>query len=227
MRYAHILQKEVHILEIEYTNGGKVATIDGYRFTRDNRTGYYLSSKPINGSRKRLHVYVWEKHNGAIPKGYQVHHIEMDKSKNEISDLVLLSVSEHQKLHAENFTEERLEKMRRNLTENARPKACEWHKSDAGREWHKQHGRDVWKKRKPKTYTCTNCGKEFESLNCYSAKSNRFCCNNCKSAYRRKLGIDNETRRCSICGGEFTANKYSRAKRCAKCRHIKHQESGD
>ena len=45
-----------------YSNDGDVAEIDGYKFRRDTRSGYYLSAKPIkNGKRMRLHVYVWEK----------------------------------------------------------------------------------------------------------------------------------------------------------------------
>lgn len=212
-------------MEIKYSPDGKTAIVDGYKFNRDEQTGYYLSSKPIGDRRKRLHIYIWEKHNGAIPKGYHVHHREMDKTKNEITDLQLMTEEEHRKFHAENLTEERKEQMRQNLAIHARPKASEWHRSPEGREWHKQHGRDVWNGRQPKQYTCTNCGKEFESLRYYSDDANRFCHNNCKSAYRRKLGVDNEQRECEICGSEFTANKYSVAKRCDKCRYIKNKKA--
>lgn len=208
-------------MEVEYSDNGKIATIDGYRFVRDDMTGYYLSSRNIGGVRKRLHVYVWEKHNGAVPKGYHVHHVEFDKSKNEIGDLALLRESEHQRLHGNSFTEERKAALRKNLIENAIPKAVEWHKSPEGRAWHKEHGMECWKNRKQIKYECTNCGNEFESLNTYSESSNRFCCNNCKSAYRRKLGVDDEKRHCELCGDEFTTNKYSKRKRCSKCRNIK------
>lgn len=213
-------------MEIKYMCNGKVAKVDGYSFTRDERTGYYLSAKPINGRRVRLHVYMWEKHNGAIPKGCEVHHATVDKSRNEIADLQLLTAEEHREYHARNITEERKAQMRDNLINKAIPKAIEWHKSAEGREWHKQHGKDAWKNRKPIKYTCTNCGAEFESLNVYSDKSNRFCSNNCKSAWRRKLGVDDEKRSCEICGAEFTANKYSTRKRCDKCRHIKRPKGG-
>lgn len=210
-----------HTMEITYSDDGKTAEVDGIRFTRDSRTGYYLSSQSIHGKRKRLHVYVWEKHNGSIPKGYEVHHATGDKARNEIDDLQLLTAEEHRAYHINHMSEERREQLRKNLEEKARPKASEWHRSEEGREWHRKHGRDTWKNRKPITYTCTNCGNEFESLNVYTDNSNRFCCNNCKSAWRRKTGVDNEQRNCEICGSEFTANKYSKAKRCSQCRHIK------
>lgn len=215
-----------HIMEVKYMCNGKVAKVDSYTFTKDEKTGYYLSSKTIGGKRKRLHVYMWEKHNGEIPEGYEVHHVTGDKSRNEIADLALLKAEDHRRYHAENLTDERKAKMRENLIKKAIPKAAEWHRSEEGREWHRKHGHDVWKNRKPITYQCTNCGAEFESLNVYSEKSNRFCSNNCKSAWRRRLGIDDEQRNCEICGAEFTANKYSARKRCEQCRHIKRAKSG-
>lgn len=46
--------------------------------------------------------------------------------------------------------------------------------------------------------------------------TDKFCSNNCKSAYRRKSGVDNEERICKICGEIFITNKYSKAKVCSK-----------
>lgn len=210
-----------HIMEIEYTDEGKTAKVDGHRFTRDERTGYYLSSRIIGGSRKRLHVYIWEKHNGAIPDGFEVHHATGDKARNDIEDLQLLTVDEHRRYHAANITEDRRRQMRENMRTKAQPKASEWHKSKQGREWHSKHGKEIWENRKPTKYICTNCGMEFDSTRAYADSENRFCQNKCKSAWRRKSGVDNERRSCEICGTGFTANKYSTAKRCPKCRYIK------
>ena len=56
----------------------KYQEFDGVRYCRDERTGYYLSST----HRKRMHVAVWEAHNGPIPEGYDVHHENLDKSDN-------------------------------------------------------------------------------------------------------------------------------------------------
>jgi hypothetical protein len=61
---------------------------DGYIFTRDKKSGYYLSAKPIhNDKRIMLHRYVWIKYNGEIPKGYSVHHIDENKENNDIMNL--------------------------------------------------------------------------------------------------------------------------------------------
>lgn len=48
---------------------------------------------------KFLHRLVWEKYNGEIPKGYQIHHIDENKLNNDISNLSLISPQEHTKHH--------------------------------------------------------------------------------------------------------------------------------
>ena len=72
----------------------KFVYFDGYKFTRDNKTGYYLNST----IRQRLHRYVWEFYNGPIPKGYHIHHKDFNKANNDISNLQLLSLEEHEKI---------------------------------------------------------------------------------------------------------------------------------
>lgn len=208
---------------VQYFDNGDLACANGLSFRRDKKTGYFLSSSPIGGRRKRLHVYVWELIHGEIPKGYQVHHIDHDKNNNEPENLALLTVAEHRKIHSQERTEEQLERMRRNVAENVRPKAIEWHKSAAGRAWHAEVAKKNSEKWEYRTYTCTYCGKEFQSRKLQRNSKTSFCSNNCKSAYRRKMGYDNVTRKCIFCGGEFIVNKYAKTQRCKKCKYIKNR----
>lgn len=182
---------------------------NGLKFTRDEKTGYYLNST----IRKRLHRYVWEFYNGEIPDGYHIHHIDRDKSNNDISNLEMIEQHEHEKLHGSMLTEEERERYRNNLSEKARPKASEWHKSEVGKEWHKRHYETVSKEVLHSMYDfkCQNCGKEFSGEH-----GSKFCSNKCKSAYRRKIGIDNVGRICAYCGNEFETNKYSNTKTCSR-----------
>lgn len=207
---------------VKYDKSKKHAYFNNINFTRDESTGYYLSSiKVKDDKRQRLHVYVWEYYNSEVPKGYEVHHKDEDKYNNDISNLELLEDVEHRKVHAISLknNKKRLERLRKHLNEVARPKASEWHKSKEGRRWHVKQGKETWVNKEPIKYLCSNCGKEFESLNSYSEESNRFCSNNCKSAWRRKKGYDNETRVCVICKNNFIANKYSKSQTCSrKCR---------
>ena len=80
----------------------KFQYFDRKRFTRDERTGYYLcSTQSPDGTRKRMHVYVWEYYNGPVQDNYHVHHIDGDKSNNNIENLELLRGREHLSLHAQ------------------------------------------------------------------------------------------------------------------------------
>lgn len=187
---------------------------DGLRFTKDDDTGYYLNST----IGKRLHRYVWEKERGVIPDGFHVHHINHDKSDNRIENLELLEAKEHHRYHGDVRAIVDYDRMVKNLEENARPKAAEWHGSPEGIEWHKKQYELTKDKLHEKVeLSCERCGKEFENI-----KRTRFCSNKCKSAWRRESGIDDESRKCVECGKEFVINKYRKTKTCSRSCSNKH-----
>ncbi len=53
-----------------------------------------------DGKSKMVHVLEWEKHNGPKPEGMQIHHLDENKANWEISNLLLVSASDHLKIHA-------------------------------------------------------------------------------------------------------------------------------
>lgn len=206
---------------VAYTEDGKHAHFNGMAFTRDDETGYYLNST----HRVRLHRAVYEHFNGPIPSGCHVHHVNHDKGNNEPDNLVAMSRKAHLKLHGSELTEEQRTQARKNMEQRVRPAACIWHRSNAGREWHKEH----YEKMKGCLHVqisslCQRCGKEFNAI---GNGCNKFCSNACKSAWRRASGVDNETRKCLLCGGNFIVNKYSGAKCCSKrcAAHYRHQSN--
>lgn len=71
---------------------------DGHLINHSSNTGY--PTIWINGKNNLLHRYVWEKHHGKIPKGYQIHHIDGDKSNYELSNLEIIKIGDHQRIHA-------------------------------------------------------------------------------------------------------------------------------
>ena len=190
----------------------KTQYFNGYKFTRGEEGTYYRCAK----LKKRMHTYVWEYYNGKIPKGCEIHHIDGDKSNNDISNLQLVTTEEHHKIHNKLLTTEQREWRRNNLNEKARPKAIEWHKSNVGSEWHskhikKQHQNGAFKKE----LICTNCGKIYLG-EIRKNGGNTFCSNNCKSAYRRKSGVDNIIKVCPICNSNFKTDKYKPATTCSR-----------
>ena len=203
---------------VEYIENGDVAIYNGLRYRKDKQTGYYLNAK----THKRLHRAVYENEVGEIPRGYHVHHIDLDKDNNEPSNLVLLAPTEHHKVHDELMTDEQREAKRTNVRENALPKAVEWHGSDKGKEWHSGHASRVWLFREKRSYICTNCGTEFRSRNIYGEGQNRFCSGKCRAAFRRKSGVDDVIKVCERCGNEYRANRYQKTRYCDECKSLVH-----
>lgn len=182
---------------------------------RKNNCGRYV----FQG--KQLSRAIWENEVGPIPDGYEIHHIDRNPTNNDLSNLACISAKEHIEIHRQELSDEEKVWARENLSKNARPKALEWHRSDEGREWHRQH---VLQNRANGCYQheliCSNCGKHYIGEP-YSNTSNHFCSNRCKTAFRRKSGVDDEPRVCECCGKMFMANKRKGVKTCSKeCRYI-------
>lgn len=66
-------------------------TINGVRFTKRNN-GYLGRT---DGNRELMHRYVWKLYNGDIPKGWDIHHKNHDRTDNRIENLELYEKSEH------------------------------------------------------------------------------------------------------------------------------------
>lgn len=151
----------------------------GLRFYRDPDSGYYGRRYPRSVF---MHRYVWERHNGAIPDGYHVHHIDHDKSNNRLENLELLSASEHSSMHSRESEWVGSEANRKQLVEAAK-KAVAWHKSEEGRAWHSEHARKCMENRPRHRKICCECGSDYESV----WPRAMFCGANCKRrAYKRR-----------------------------------------
>ena len=70
-------------------------TFNGDRYTLRN-TGYYGRT---DGQRTLLHRDMYEHANGEIPDGYDIHHIDRDKTNNTLENFELISKSNHASQH--------------------------------------------------------------------------------------------------------------------------------
>lgn len=213
--FGYLVYNNSEVIIVDYP---KYQEYNGVKFCRDEKTGYYLNST----LRIRMHRYVWEHEVGEIPEGYEIHHIDKDKSKNKLENLALMKREAHNALHAAD--EEKKEKLRENAS-RARKYASEWHGSPEGIEWHKKQAKHIQEVVKPKEFVCQRCGKTFLSK---PFGNHKYCSNACKAAARRDSGVDNETRICEICGKEFTVSKYSNSRFCSvACRGINRSKVND
>ena len=53
-----------------------------------------------NGKAIMEHVYIWEQHNGPVPDGHDIHHINHNKLDNRIENLACVSKIEHKRIHS-------------------------------------------------------------------------------------------------------------------------------
>lgn len=178
-----------------------------------NGERFYLCGNYFQHQGKRLHIAVWKYHNGEIPKGYHVHHIDEDRTNNQIENLGLLPARLHLSFHQR---EEKRKEYQQKHIKNIRELASEWHGSEAGREMHSRLAKRYWETAGTITYTCMECGKEFESRHHYGPDENRFCSNKCKAAFRRHNHTDDVERICAYCGKPFMVNRYSKAECCSR-----------
>lgn len=85
--------------------------------------GYVIAK--YNGYKQRhLHQYIWMTVNGDIPEGYQIHHIDGDKSNNSIYNLTLIEQSKHIAIH----NKEHKRMLGKHHSEESKNKMSESHK---------------------------------------------------------------------------------------------------
>ena len=161
-----------------------------------NGERYKLSSEGyFRGVNKHtmLHRDIWTFFIGEIPKGSVVHHIDHDRTNNNISNLLLMTHEDHCSHHAK-------ERVRDNHPAYVNFRAI---------------SKALKRGPKPKvTAICVRCGKEFQS-DLDSIKKG-FCGSTCGAAERRESKIDNAPRECVICKSLFIVNKHFDTKTCSK-----------
>lgn len=71
---------------------------DGHVINFSSNTGY--PTIYIDGKNVLLHRYVWEKHHGTIPDGFEIHHKDKNRHNYDLSNLEMVCAVEHHRQHA-------------------------------------------------------------------------------------------------------------------------------
>lgn len=66
-----------------------------------NNSGYFrITSRKEKNHGKLLHVCIWEHHyKKSVPNGYEIHHIDKNKTNNKVSNLQCVESESHKKKH--------------------------------------------------------------------------------------------------------------------------------
>ena len=190
----------------------KIQYYKGIKFVRYDNQKYYVAS--IGGGNVLLHRFIWLCERGAIPDGYDVHHIDHDFDHNEISNFELLTRSEHIKKHFEESSEEFKKQTRDNMRKARSSQKCiDSYKTPEFRKKMSEQAKRLWKEgkmTKPNTYICEVCGKEYTRRS--KPAAHRFCSYECQRVYE-KTPIK---KICCICGKEYTSFIGSVGNTCSR-----------
>jgi ribosomal protein L37AE/L43A len=144
----------------------------GEKYYRDKRDGYYKTSR--TRGRLLLHRTIWEdEHEQVVPPGWHVHHIDHDRGNNDGANLAALPAGDHHRKH---------------ITEDG-PRGA--FADPFGVRSAKR--KDEWRQRKPRKYTCAECGSEYTSR---SNKPTFYCSRQCcdRAMHRRRAERARERR---------------------------------
>lgn len=176
-------------------------------------SGRYYSTRKKHYGTRLLHRIIWIEHNGAIPEGYHIHHIDKNWRNNDISNLAVIKANEHFSKHMqEYYAVPENKETNKIILDKIREKASEWHGSKEGRSWHSVAGKESWEGRKKEKAICKTCAKEFYT---FCKKTAKHCSKSCTNKYNRIHGLKT-TVICPVCG-KIKEKVNADAKKSACC----------
>lgn len=143
------------------------------------KSGYWYSTRY---PKKTMQRAVWLFYRGEIPDKYHVHHLDGNRSNNNILNLTIISPSKHQELHSKKYISENKEKFRAHL-DKIRPLTKVWHRSQEGREFKRKRANNQFKNAKKIKSKCLFCSLDIEYTEGFKKK--RFCGQKCSDGIRK------------------------------------------
>ncbi|MBR1398089.1 MAG: HNH endonuclease [Selenomonadaceae bacterium] len=204
---AETLQDKVAVEELITKVSGNLPKIEIIDDSHQKFNGItYCKTKNQNGHYFKLvsmHRAVWTYFNGEIPVGYDIHHIDFDKENNDISNLIMLTKSQHQSIHS-SINGKKTRKERKIFTCIACGQEFEannmGHNLYCSQECCTKYAQMVLYTEKR---ICKMCGKEFTA---YKYAGHKFCSHKCSTDYNSQQGRYIKT--CRICGKTFSTLKH-------------------
>jgi hypothetical protein len=76
-----------------------IQEFQGVRYYRHGRTGFFPTRATRTVKRQMISRAVWEAHHGNIPRGWEVHHQDEDRTHNAYANLLAMAPLDHAALH--------------------------------------------------------------------------------------------------------------------------------
>jgi len=166
-----------NIVDEDKHNSEEYQFFDGHWYKR-TESGHY---RGYHG--KYIHQVVWEHFNGEIPKGYVIHHIDGDKSNNEISNLQIMTQHEHMELHRENIVSEKniCDYCGKEFVSKPNFKGvCRFCSEECGIKFQHEKNHEI--------RICSECGNEFDV---YKYSKTKYCSRECVEKARARKNNKN------------------------------------
>lgn len=175
-------------------------------------TGRYFQNGNRKASERLLHRYIWTKHRGEIPEGYDIHHKNENWEDNSLSNLCIMPKGDHLRLHlSKRLKNPHYYRTRLRQLKVARESAKAWHSSEEGIKWHREHAKESLRLTPKKERTCIHCGHKWKTTYHHA----KFCCRSCSSCYYIMHKARKDERLCGHCGKKFLVPYMRKTRFCS------------
>lgn len=167
----------IDVLERDLTAPPQVEVIDE---THQKFLGFVYRSEPKGHFVRSQFVHrdVWQYYCGEIPSGdYEIHHIDHDKANNDISNLQLLTRTEHGKLHTSHL---------RNPDKKCPTCGKIFHPRTSTQKYCSMSCYKGYQTKQDYERICPCCGKKFKARHIY----NVYCSVSCAAKMKRKNYVE-------------------------------------
>lgn len=152
---------------------------NGRRYRLHKNQRYYKTS--IKKKNVYLHRAVWEYHNGAIPEGLMIDHIDRDRSNNNISNLRLVTP----KGNRANISDEHKEMYRQRMINYNSQQSGKWWQDKERSAKRAENLSKSWANRPMIAKVCLLCSKGFEAKH----NSAVYCSKECRQENYFRRGV--------------------------------------
>ena len=157
----------------------KTQVFDGRKYYLHKNQRYFKCS--IAKKNTYLHRMVWTYHNGNIPNGLVIDHIDRNKSNNQIENLRLVDW----KTNRDNIDDKYKEIYRQNMIRFNSQDSGKWWQTTSSRARRSKALSDSWRDRPKVEKTCVLCSRVFYAKH----NSAKYCSKECRQINYFKNGI--------------------------------------